>query len=574
MPADRFGAPCLFGYNAGTGARSQSSIESQAPDIMNWQYDLYFFILLGAAVTSLLLAVSARRWRAAPGSTSFTFLMLAAAVWAFGASAELVAVTPAVKIAWSKLSYLGVVSVSPMWFVFAWSYSRRASWLTPRRLVLLWIVPATILVLAITNEWHGLIWSSITPTATALGTQMVYTDGIGVWVHAVYAYTLLFLGTCVLILTGVLSAHLYRGQIAALVLGAAAPWVGNLAYLFGWGPLPGLDLTPGAFALTGLVLALGLYRLQVLERVPMAHDVLFGVMNDGVLVLDGRQRLLDINPAAAAMVGLDPDSAIGKPIAEVVPALARWLGTTGADDSLTISLTDGLDVDVQVVPLQDGHANRDGQLIVLHDIAERKQMEQNLLQTNSRLRAQLAEIGNLHAQLRSQITRDPLTQLYNRLYLDEILPKEISRARRGDYALSVLMIDVDHFKRVNDTHGHEAGDSVMRALAAEIRALIRTGDTACRYGGDEIVCLLTDTALDDAGPRAEQLREAIAALSIPGPGSSIHVTLSIGVAAFPETGDDGDLILRAADHALYSAKAQGRNRVVLAHAATDVPQPD
>jgi diguanylate cyclase (GGDEF)-like protein len=171
----------------------------------------------------------------------------------------------------------------------------------------------------------------------------------------------------------------------------------------------------------------------------------------------------------------------------------------------------------------------------------------------------------LRETLQMQSVRDPLTGLYNRRYMEESLERELRRSTRKKSSLGVMMIDVDHFKRFNDTFGHEAGDSVLRELANLFRAQFRGEDITCRYGGEEFTIILPEASMEATRQRAEELREGAKHLSTEFRGQSLdRITLSIGVSSFPEHGSAGETLLRAADSALYCAKDQGRDRVVVA----------
>jgi diguanylate cyclase (GGDEF)-like protein len=171
----------------------------------------------------------------------------------------------------------------------------------------------------------------------------------------------------------------------------------------------------------------------------------------------------------------------------------------------------------------------------------------------------------LREALRSQSIRDPLTGLYNRRYLDETLEREVRRAGRSDHAVSILMLDIDHFKRFNDTNGHDAGDTVLRETSTLISASIRSEDIACRFGGEEFVVVLPTATVEVAQARAERLRLRLHDLSPLHQGRPLgRVTASIGVAEFPRHGLTPKDLLTAADAALYQAKNGGRDLVVVA----------
>ena len=169
----------------------------------------------------------------------------------------------------------------------------------------------------------------------------------------------------------------------------------------------------------------------------------------------------------------------------------------------------------------------------------------------------------LRETLRVQSLRDPLTGLFNRRYLEENLNREIQRCERRGLPLSVLMVDVDHFKRFNDEHGHAAGDALLAKIGQTLEQLTRDEDIACRYGGEEFTVVLPETDGDSARRRAEEIRSAIGATTV----NHLRKTLgpntaSIGIATFPNAGDAPSRLLEVADAALYRAKAQGRDRVV------------
>ncbi len=189
-----------------------------------------------------------------------------------------------------------------------------------------------------------------------------------------------------------------------------------------------------------------------------------------------------------------------------------------------------------------------------------------LRRSEAQLQARIDEVTSLEAQLRELSVRDPLTGLYNRRYLDPTLERELARSRRGDLALAVMVVDVDHFKRVNDTFGHAGGDAVLRALGECLAGIVRASDVACRFGGEEFVLVFPEMPQSIAIARAEQLRTSWEARVVLSDGAEIRSTLSIGLAMRPEHGDAPEMLIQAADRALYEAKRTGRNRVVVASA--------
>ena len=177
----------------------------------------------------------------------------------------------------------------------------------------------------------------------------------------------------------------------------------------------------------------------------------------------------------------------------------------------------------------------------------------------------------LRETLKYQSVRDSLTGLFNRRHMEESLARELLRSARNGKPVAVLMIDIDHFKRFNDSFGHEAGDILLRELGSLFSSHIRGGDIACRYGGEEFLVIMMDASLSSACQRAESLKEQVRSLQIHHRGETLRkVTVSIGVAAFPDHGTSAQEIINRADKALYIAKASGRDRVIVAQAGNEV----
>ena len=190
-------------------------------------------------------------------------------------------------------------------------------------------------------------------------------------------------------------------------------------------------------------------------------------------------------------------------------------------------------------------------------VARLRQGREELAAINETLRQKNFELHEISI-------RDSLTGLYNRKYLMETLDKEVSRSQRHSHSFSLLVIDIDHFKKYNDTYGHLAGDEVLRRLAAVFTESIRSSDYAARYGGEEFIIILPETGAGQGVEAVERIRHKMAEERFGGEDESIKVTISVGVASYPENGEDAETVIRNADAALYEAKELGRNRVVLA----------
>ena len=200
-----------------------------------------------------------------------------------------------------------------------------------------------------------------------------------------------------------------------------------------------------------------------------------------------------------------------------------------------------------------------------HDIFGR---QRELLATLSEEISMSLSNIKLRETLRLQSIIDPLTELYNRRYMDETLRRELIRSQRGGKPLSIIVLDLDHFKRTNDTYGHDGGDAVLKRVAQALLANVRECDVVCRFGGEEMVILLPDCDTRLAAGRGDDIRATVEALQVAHGGQTVRTTASFGVAGYPEHGADATALFQAADRALYQAKRDGRNRVVIAPAPT------
>ncbi|RLB93987.1 MAG: hypothetical protein DRH26_02485 [Deltaproteobacteria bacterium] len=169
----------------------------------------------------------------------------------------------------------------------------------------------------------------------------------------------------------------------------------------------------------------------------------------------------------------------------------------------------------------------------------------------------------LRNRLHEMTIRDPLTGLFNRRYMDDVINREIKKAQRSGARLGMIMVDLDHFKNFNDTYGHDAGDEVLRKVAFALVSGLRSEDIVCRFGGEEFFVLISSGEYEDYIGRAQELRKRVKALDIIWKGQQLpSLSASFGVAVFPDHGQTFDDVLKTADQALYLAKEMGRDQVV------------
>ena len=305
------------------------------------------------------------------------------------------------------------------------------------------------------------------------------------------------------------------------------------------------------------------------EKAEHRYRALFGQSHDAVFILDVQGKHLEVNQRAADLLGYTVEELTQLSVADLsaqkeesgdilerlrkgedIPLYERvFIKKNG--EKVTVEINVELVCDDDGVPI---HIQS-----VVRDISDRKQNEVVLQEANQKLRNQLVEIETLQAQLREQAIRDSLTGLFNRRYLEETLAREFLRAGREKRTVCLVMMDIDGFKAFNDTHGHDAGDLLLRKLGEFLRSEVRSSDISCRYGGEEFLIVMPGALLEKGYERAEHLRAAFLSLDIEHLGVKLWPTLSIGVAIYPQHGDTWEEVLHAADQAMYAAKDAGRN---------------
>jgi diguanylate cyclase (GGDEF)-like protein len=264
-----------------------------------------------------------------------------------------------------------------------------------------------------------------------------------------------------------------------------------------------------------------------------------------IMRLDSSGIVLYTNLSAISLLQ-SLDSAVNHPLPASWQILVTQ--TLASQSGQTIEIEHaGRVYECELVPIREGNYVN----LYARDITERKRAEE--------------EVQLLQAQLREQAIRDPLTGLYNRRYLNETLERELARATREDYPVSCVMIDIDHFKNVNDTFGHAAGDAMLQSLGAQLVNQSRVADLVYRYGGEEFLVILPNVTAEIAFQIAERWRRTfLASTVLLQDSSSANATLSCGISEFPAHGSSGGELIAAADQAMYRAKAMGRNRVEVA----------
>jgi diguanylate cyclase (GGDEF)-like protein len=521
----------------------------------------------------ILLAHWMTRQRDFPGRDSFILLHLSSLWWMACASLELSVTSAECKMFLSGMAWLGILFTPTFWAVFLWQYVNSVRTPVPRAAVLaLSLMPLLVWIIALSNPWHGLFYlASSGPIDDSPGAPVRYRHGPLFYATAVYVYLLMAFCMGVVVRAAVLSQGLHRRHYLGFVLVTAAPWTANVAYVvFGW-TVFGVDPTPFCFAFTLVAFAWLILGVRLFDLLPVARHLLLEALIDPVLVVDPRGRVIEANPAALKLAGLQQGwqgrALIDWPVfgADLQRLLEQHEGDA-SEQMLTLTSAARY-YEVRVRGIERTTRNGPvllGRMLYIRDVTLRHLAELKLAEALALSEERLSTISSLHEQLREQALCDPLTGLYNRRYLDEFFARELARAQREKLPLALALIDLDHFKRLNDECGHLVGDDVLKAVAQHLLDNLRSTDAVFRIGGEEFLLILPGLNAQSAELRIEVLRAQLATSAQPTRVGALPVTLSAGIALWPEHGEHLDSLLHAADVALYAAKRSGRNRVELA----------
>lgn len=498
------------------------------------------FLYAVAGMLAFLACVAWQRRRQTQHATIVIALLLSATFYSFGYAGEVASTSLQQAQFWLHVEYLGTPFSPALWAMLA----RRHNGLKTR----LWtwlILPAITFFAQQTNAWHGLYDRKMSLVYRAPFWVVTVERGPIAWVYLVFLFFSLAYGTWIYASRFNTSTHLLRQQSWLLSTSAIPPLVGYLPYLFGASPW-GLDTSPLMLSISVVIAYFAILGKGYLDLVPMARQLVFNNMRDAAVIVDMEHRLVAFNPAAARLLPGIRSNLIGRSIAHHFPGaldLEELLKSPEATRELTFEQQNmPVHYEVRIFPLTSEHRQL-GWSVLWADITAQQR---------------------LMGELRRDAETDIVTGVANRRAFEGASRRAMERARQNQQPLAVLLVDVDHFKRINDRFGHGAGDHVLETIAERARRCLRKQDLLCRYGGDEFAVLLPETTQEGACEVAERIRTAIASQPVLCNQQSAKLTVTIGGAACQATaGVEVTEVLAAADGALYSAKESGRNRVTL-----------
>ncbi|MDP6512102.1 MAG: histidine kinase N-terminal 7TM domain-containing protein, partial [SAR202 cluster bacterium] len=435
--------------------------------------------ILPLATAALILGVmTGAVWKRHPssGAIPFTLLLLAVTHWSLAYTLELAIPELSGKIFWAKVQYFGIVAVPVGWLALALQYNTGVRWVTRRNIALLSIVPIITLVMVWTNESHRLVWTNMQVIDIDAYTAVDTEYGAWFWVHAAYSYALMALGTLVFAREALGASKAYRKRIWVMLIGAGVPWVGNVLFVIGYSPIRDLEITPFAFAITGVALAWGLFRFRLFEVVPIAREAVLESMADGVVVLDERGRIADLNNSAQRIINQSASQALGRSVEEVMPNALGLTPSVASNPDYRNEIEiehDGAsrDYEVRISRLVDDHGDLTGSLILLHDVTEQKQIDAELRQAKEAAeaadRAKTEFLTNVSHEFRTPLNGIVgLTDLVLGGDLEPRQRKFLEMVDQSSNSLSQIIDDILDYANI------ESGEMALQSTAFNFRELI------------------------------------------------------------------------------------------------------
>ena len=506
--------------------------------------------LVSAALAVRTYALIRMRPRV-PGTQALQALTVLVIFWSGCVLVEISVTDLRARTTAVQLGYLAELLMPVTWFALAFCYIQRQMRLSLLTLNALCCVPLVSIGLAITNPWHALVWRELLPPAESAAGALL--PSFGAW----FMVQLVISGVMVVVATTILAYALAQASrqarpVAAVVLAPLLVATAGAVSVSAYNPLPGVDSTPIGFAAALLLLHQDVLRRGVLETIPLLRDRVLEKLIEGVVVVNQDGRIIEINSAAVALLQVGRNVLSSARIDSYLDGFSLdGLMRSGSESMEVVLGTRTYDV---TGSLLDGANPASDVVLVFRDVTTRRETERAL--------------RTAQYQLEHLAHTDPLTGLFNRRYFMMRLKEETQRSARHQTMLSVLLMDLDHFKHINDTHGHDAGDRVLQAVARAAAEITRTSDVMARIGGEEFALLLPETDREGAMHLADRMREAVQATTIrTAEGRTVSVTASIGVATLTAYGGEPREALTLADSALYEAKRAGRNAIRLARSA-------
>jgi len=517
---------------------------------MEYTPGLWMFISSAMILTTIIL-MQWQRWRI-PLGRAFLLLLGNMLIWTAFFVLETSAQTRNLKLLFARLQFVGIAYLPIAWLYVVTSYLhiRKKRWMW----MLACLVPTITIIMATLAPLPNVFWGN--PVIVLKAENFFVMDyDYGLWFyafHAPFSYLASLLALGLLIQAVPRMQAVFRRQIALLIVAFLLPLCTDVAYVIGLSFNAYYNYTTAMFSISGMLLSWVLFRYRFLDLIPTARDMVIENMEDALILLDTKDRIVDINPAAMRITGINQQD-IGRSIGDFPQhALAHIMDELKHDEvqvrTEKMLLADGSErmYDIHLTSIKERKQFVTGTILTLHDSTDRIRL--------------ITELNYLAGH-------DELTGVYNRrqLFKQGTLSLKVATDHAGQ-PFSLCIFDIDGFKTINDTYGHDAGDHTLVSIINQIERQLKPQEILGRVGGDEFLVLMPSTSLDEAVGRAEVFKSSISSLEYALLGSGIALSASFGVSSTQQcsTSPSFNTVLAMADAALYQAKTLGRNQVATA----------
>ncbi|MGN7478610.1 histidine kinase N-terminal 7TM domain-containing protein [Solibacillus silvestris] len=513
---------------------------------MGSQLTMYITLVCTSGVLNLYLCLYAfkKRHNYTNIANYFIFYTAAIGIYCFASAMSLISTTLGQINFWTIILYVGMPLSSPLGLLFIMTYLGIN--VTVKRNILMLLIPFITIIMVATNNWHHLHYR-VFELDPDLGAPYVYQE-IGVWyiVHGVYTFACMFVAFILLISHWKETAKAYRPQLIALMFGQFVPMLTAFLYLIGATPA-GIDPVPMVLWLSSLLYLWSISTSRLFTIMPIAKNTIFNSINDGAIVVDESYRLIEFNQACKAILPQLDKSMLGRNFGEI------WTEQTG--DALPFKLGTDI-VHNQELRLASDDSER------IYQVRTTSLDQANNSKGLLLVFTDMTEVKRLQVQLEQQAYYDELTKIYNRRAFLQQCEQDFMAAKEMSSPFTIMLMDIDFFKRVNDTYGHHVGDQLLVHVVKVCQTQLQEGHFFARYGGEEFVIAMKGYKESEGEALGNRLRRTVEMEPLITTEGSISATLSIGIAEVKEwTGETLYQLLHKADTALYAAKQEGRNRV-------------
>ena len=437
------------------------------------QITAYPIVLLASVIVSGLIALYI--WYRKPGyiSLELSLLMLSITLWTLASAMESIVPDLSSKIIFSIIGYAGIVSIPVLFLLTASRYAQYDEWINRKSVILLSVIPFSTLVIAATNNFHNLLWSNIFMKQGYMGEHAVFERGVYFWIHVSYSYIIILFGVLVLTRAIFKFPRFFSKQTKFLFAASVFPMFVNIAYIISPGFSDWMDITPISFFVSAILISFAIFRYKLLEMIPIATEKIIDNLNDGIMLLDLQNRIIEINAFARQMFEINYDQ-VGRPIDDILkywPSIITMINSKedNLQKELQINKLKKIYIELKVSLIYDRKNNIICRMLVFRDVTERRVAEEKLKQMSF---------------------HDSLTGLYNRAFFEEEI-KRLNKVRQ--LPISIIVADVNGLKLINDAFGHQLGDELLRVASRILKRCCRSEDIISRWGGDEFIILLPKT---------------------------------------------------------------------------------